>query len=341
MHYPASMTTEICHRFSPDYQKELWKVYASVTELALNAGSFEMFSLAGYHKQLADVGNKNAQQLLPSWVPNLSGSSSFITTRKYHERGYAAGTSRPLQFEIIPQTRQLPLKGVRFDTIKQCLEPVGSYSLIKILAEKISTGQWEDVGEVAAIYRHSLKHAVQMLDGIPRTYHGGISRNEALWSTVVEDYDGANHPVSPTVGDGFQGTLLWLRFFEILVDAETLDDTSTLKRFFCHERLGQFASCPIRRQERRRCNGSSRPCSPAIATERRRRSSSLLLWRDIGARHHARRGYGCAGCRGTVVHSYNYRKRLSSFCLSLVCLQPRQRDGLTDYLCRTTESFAV
>jgi hypothetical protein len=227
-------------QIQPDYQKELWKVYASVAELALNSRSFELFSLAGYHRQLADAGGKNTEQLLPSWVPNFNDSSPLITTRKYHERGYAAGTSRFLQFEIIPQTRQLQLKGVRFDRIKQCSEPVGSYSLLKVLSQKISAGHWEDIGEVAAVYCDSLKHVVRMLDSIPRTYHGGISRNEALWRTVVEDYDGVNHPANSTIGNGFQDTLIWLRLFEILVDSEMLDDSSTLKRIFSHEKLGQL-----------------------------------------------------------------------------------------------------
>ena len=187
----------------PDFRRDVQEVYTRAVVSCLAASSFSTFGIAGlcYPRTLPN---------LPSWVPDLSKPSIFETT-EYHFR-YTAGAQLSTSYKFIADEHRLKIQGVSIGRIRVCSSD----------PEKIGTNPFSEDEEVSGFYRRLASNFRLLLElverHVPEEYPGGLKRKDALWRTVIADFDGNTHPADASYESAFDEMAIVLKDFAVSLD---------------------------------------------------------------------------------------------------------------------------
>jgi heterokaryon incompatibility protein (HET) len=182
-----------------DYQKPLISLFMEVVKVGLQAGSFRTFSVSGIPISDGIVFNHrerqrmNITQDLPSWVPDLENCPPIIwTSGKYHHGHYSAGKRLHPEYYIVPNLRQLSLKGVFLDTIEFCgsAEFERSPWLYKYFLDTWAKDTHFHGKEFTVLFGQKVSDATMLLwRHFTHTYRTGEPTYEAFLRTLIENID--------------------------------------------------------------------------------------------------------------------------------------------------------
>jgi hypothetical protein len=169
----------------PDYTKKPTEVYTDLVELALRRGAFSILSSAGLSHPRSDVD-------LPSWVPCLSCPPAASNERWY--RHYqCGGPPSQASYEILDDRRRLRIRGHVIGAVKACTDepPISSRDLDAKHGNVMTIGWAMDRARITAFFLSCVEVLVADA-GVPDPYtphQGGQPLAEAMWRTLIQDYD--------------------------------------------------------------------------------------------------------------------------------------------------------
>ncbi|KAJ9157017.1 hypothetical protein NKR19_g3900 [Coniochaeta hoffmannii] len=188
--YGRSGTAGTIQSLKPDYNKSAQQVYVDLAKLALETRSYMLFACAGASHERHETG-------LPSWAPDLTCPATTANERFYH-RGYSSGGDQEPSFDIIDQ-KTLRIRGYMIDTIKACSPEMLTFRELDAIHGNVQTLGWVlDKMRLSVYFLTTIQQIAAQEP--PYTYApSNQSRDEALWRTLIQDYDESSFPADPAV----------------------------------------------------------------------------------------------------------------------------------------------
>ena len=188
--YGRSGTEGTIQSLKPDYNKPAQQVYIDLAKLALETTSYMLFTCAGASHKRIEAG-------LPSWAPDLTCPATNANERFYH-RGYNSGGDEEPSFDIHEQ-KTLRIRGYIIDTIKTCSPEMLTFQELDAIHGNVQTLGWlMDKMRLSVYFLTTIQQMAAQETQDP--YEPAKQpRDEALWRTLIQDYDESSFPADPAV----------------------------------------------------------------------------------------------------------------------------------------------